>query len=48
VMRDPIYQFDISTAAKFSRDTSKISTAPWKIYLFLALGGGGVGGSDMP
>jgi hypothetical protein len=28
VTRDPIYRFDISTAAEFSRDTSKISTVP--------------------
>ncbi|KAJ7691687.1 hypothetical protein B0H14DRAFT_3175558 [Mycena olivaceomarginata] len=46
VTRDPIYRFGISTAAEFSRDTSKISMALWKIYLFLPLGRGGGGGGQ--
>jgi hypothetical protein len=34
VTRDPIYEFDISTAAEFSRDTPKISTFSQKIASF--------------
>jgi hypothetical protein len=39
VTRDPIYQFDISTAAEFLRDTPKISTFSRKFSFFFAVSG---------
>jgi hypothetical protein len=39
VMRDPIYQFDISTAAKFSRDTPQNFDILTKIFVFLQFSG---------
>jgi hypothetical protein len=39
VMRDPIYRFDISTAAEFSRDIPQNFDILTKIFVFLRFSG---------
>jgi hypothetical protein len=39
VARDPIYQFDISTAAEFSRDTPQNFDSLMNFFVFLQFSG---------